>query len=212
MISANCPSCGAPIEFVSKASLYAVCSYCDSQVLRNDLDLEKIGEVSHLQEDCSPIQLGTKGRHQGTGFEVVGRIQLKFDRGYWNEWYVWTSDGDGAWLGEAQGNYVFTRLIEGWTGAPTFDKLKPGYKVQLEGHSRDIFRVVDRQQARCIGGEGELPFQVREGYEAPVVDLASHGRAFATLDYSETPPLLFLGHQATFAELALENLRDLEGW
>ena len=212
MITANCPSCGAPVEFVSKASLYAVCSYCDSQILRNDLELEKIGEVSHLQEDSSPIQLGTKGRHQGVGFEVVGRIQLKHARGYWNEWYVWTSDGEGAWLGEAQGHYVFTRLVEGWEGAPDFQNLTAGRKLQLEGVSRDVFWVVDKQQSRCIGGEGELPFKVRDGYEAPVVDLASHGRAFATIDYSESPPLLFFGHQATFDELELENLRDLEGW
>ena len=169
-------------------------------------------EVSHLQEDSSPIQLGTKGRHQGVGFEVVGRIQLKHERGYWNEWYVWTSDGDGAWLGEAQGHYVFTRLVEGWEGAPDFQNLTAGRKLQLDGVSRDVFWVVDKQQSRCIGGEGELPFKVRDGYEAPVVDLASHGRAFATLDYSENPPLLFFGQQATFDELELENLRDLEGW
>lgn len=209
MVEANCPSCGAPLQFVSKASLYAVCPYCDSQVMRNDLELEKIGEVAHLQEDSSPIQLGTQGRFADRSFEVVGRIQLQFPRGYWNEWFVWTSDGREAWLGEAQGSYAFTQLVEPPEPLPAFDSLAPRQRVKI---GRDVFFVKDKQQARCIGGEGELPFQVRSGYEAPVIDLESYDRRFATLDYSEDPPLLFIGHLATFDELELHNLRQLEGW
>ena len=77
---------------------------------------------------------------------------------------------------------------------------------------RRPFELVDIQNARCIAGEGELPFRVGAGYEAPVADLQGSGRTFATIDYSETPPLVFVGQYAEFDDLALTGLRELDGW
>lgn len=221
MVESNCPSCGAPMTFRSRASLYGVCGYCDSQVLRHDLDLETVGQVAHLQEDSTPLQLGTKGRLMADGgqrsFEIVGRIQLQFPRGYWNEWYLWCSDGKDAWLGEAQGLYVFTRRIPAPKELPRFSKINVGQGVQIDGQR---FVVKEKQKGRCVGGEGELPFAVNSGYRAPVVDLHTHGRDFATLDYSDVVNedvadgeiLVFVGWYVHFGELALENLRPLDGW
>jgi hypothetical protein len=44
------------------------------------------------------------------------------------------------------------------------------------------------------------------------VDLRTPGRGFGTLDYSEEPPLLFMGEWVEFDELRLKNLRQFEGW
>ena len=35
---------------------------------------------------------------------------------------------------------------------------------------------------------------------------------FATIDYTETPPLLFLGEFVEFESLRLVNLKEFEGW
>lgn len=35
---------------------------------------------------------------------------------------------------------------------------------------------------------------------------------FGTIDYSEDPPLLYMGRQVDFDELKLRNLRMFEGW
>ena len=43
-------------------------------------------------------------------------------------------------------------------------------------------------------------------------DLRTSGGAFGTLDYSENPPLLFLGEWVEFDDLHLKNLRQFEGW
>ncbi len=208
MTKANCPSCGVELEFASKASLCAVCPYCDSLIQRQDLDLEKIDDVGILQEDSTPIQIGTKGRYKERSFEVVGRIQLSFPNGFWNEWYLSVGNNDG-WLGESQGFYAFCSRVEPLAPLPSFDGLKVQDRVPL---GQAVFQVTDIQKARCIGGEGELPFKFETGYEAPVVDLGSHSRQFATIDYSEEPPLLFIGEMAEFDELELTNLRELEGW
>ena len=62
------------------------------------------------------------------------------------------------------------------------------------------------------GVQGELPFQFWDKSRVVFSDLRSRGREFATLDYSEDPPLLFLGQSVDYEELNLKNVREFEGW
>ena len=59
--TAACPSCGAPVVFKSAASIFAVCEYCQSTLVRHDQALEDIGKMAALAEDRSPLQLGSEG-------------------------------------------------------------------------------------------------------------------------------------------------------
>jgi hypothetical protein len=43
-------------------------------------------------------------------------------------------------------------------------------------------------------------------------DLRTTGGDFATIDYSEDPPLLFMGRAVDFDDLHFKNLRTFEGW
>jgi len=43
-------------------------------------------------------------------------------------------------------------------------------------------------------------------------DLRTSDGRFATIDYSEDPPLLFMGRAVEFDELRLKNVREFEGW
>lgn len=203
MKTATCPSCGAPVGFRSAASLYAVCEFCRSTLLRHGDDVENIGRMADLLEDASRIQLGSEGRYRGVHFAVIGRIQLKHDAGLWNEWHLLFDDGRSGWLSEASGEYVVSALVPVAEAIPAFASLEPEMAVTLAGRS---FTVTDLETARCIAGAGELPFKVEAGYDVNTADLRSEDR-FVTLDYSETPPLVFVGYPAKFAELSLANLR-----
>ena len=66
--------------------------------------------------------------------------------------------------------------------------------------------------ARYRGVEGELPFQYWDKQEATFVDLRSRGDDFATLDYSGSEPILYLGKTVEFDSLQLKNLREFVGW
>src|SRR6187401_3465574 len=110
MPSAACPSCGATVEFQSVVSILSVCSYCQSTLIRHDLDLENIGKMARLKLDGSPLQLGVTGTFAGKRFRAIGRIQLQYERGVWNEWHLHFEDGRSGWLGEAQGLYTVTFL------------------------------------------------------------------------------------------------------
>ncbi len=205
----NCPSCGAPVRFQSAASILVVCEYCQSTLLRRDLDVEEIGKMAQLQMDGSPLQLQVEGQYRNVHFGVVGRIQLRFDHGLWNEWYLLFDDMSGGWLGEAQGTYAVSFLKESSDPLPDFRNLRAGQRHRLIDQ---WYEVRDVQKALCIAGEGELPFRVGPGYEAPVADLQGDGARFATIDYSEERPLLFVGEYVEFEQLRLNGLREFDGW
>jgi Domain of unknown function (DUF4178) len=209
MLKATCPSCGAPVEFKSAVSILSICESCRSTLVRHDVNLENIGKMAELKLDGSPIQLGVEGRYLDVHFVVIGRIQLRFEQGIWNEWHLLFDDGRSGWLGEAQGTYAVSFLAKNSAAFPEFSALAPGEKVELRGQG---FQVQNRESARCIGGEGELPFQVGAGYDAPVVDLLGPNDSFATIDYSEEEPLLFIGEYMEFDDLHFSNLRQFDGW
>ncbi len=203
MKTANCPSCGAPVSFRSSTSVYAVCGFCRSTLLRDGEDLKNLGRMAELMDDPSLIQIGTEGSFRGLHFGVIGRIQLKHESGLWNEWHILFDDARNAWLSEAGGEYVVSSQVPISETLPAFETLVPEMPITVAGRS---FTVTDLESARCISGQGELPFKVEAGYDVNTADLRGNDR-FVTIDYSETPPLVFVGYPVKFDELKLANLR-----
>jgi hypothetical protein len=202
--TATCPSCGAPVEFHAGASVLLVCGFCRSTLLRSEEKLENLGRMAELLEDFSSIRLGTQGVYRGVHFGVIGRIQLRYSAGVWNEWYILFDDARTGWLSDANGDYTVSFVEPSPPELPTFEALAPGETVTL---GKTSFSVTNREEGMCIAGEGELPFKVGSGYPAPVVD-ARFGSIFATIDYSETPPLVFIGESVSRESLALTELKE----
>ncbi len=205
MIQCTCPSCGAAVRFKSELSVYATCGSCDALLVRHDVDVEQIGQVAELQPDGSPIQVGTQGSYQGRQFEVVGRIQITYGDGYWNEWHLLYESGESGWLGEAAGEYFLSRQSQ-VSGLPAFPQLSSGQVLDLEGEQ---FAVTNLMTSRVVSFEGELPFIMSTEYELPAADLRSLSGKAATIDYSGGEPLLFVGEYLPFSDLSFKNLREI---
>ncbi|MBB5192267.1 endogenous inhibitor of DNA gyrase (YacG/DUF329 family) [Silvimonas terrae] len=199
-----CPACGAPVSFMSSASVMAVCSYCQSTLLRDADSVRNIGKMSDILADYSPIQIGTSGVYEGSAFSVVGRIQLQYEDGYWNEWYAVFDDGSTGWLADASGQYVFTRDAPAPASGPTFDALRPGNGVP---HLDHLWNVADVRVAHCIAGQGELPFAVGAGYAVKAADLRYRDR-FMTLDWSEPTLRCYVGKAVTLDGMKCQLLRE----
>src|SRR5207247_239377 len=129
-------------------------------LVRHDLDIENLGRMADLKVDGSPIRLGAQGRYREVHFGLIGRIQLRYERGIWNEWHILFDDGRSGWLGEAQGTYAITFLTPAAAELPRFNELTIGRKVDLKS---GVFRVANIESSTCISGEGELPFKVGAG-------------------------------------------------
>lgn len=208
-IAANCPSCGAPIRFSNKATLFVVCEHCGCAVLRTNVGLENLGKVGELADDGSPIQLQTTGVFQGRSFCVLGRLQVSFPDGYWNEWFLDFDRGETGWLGEAIGNYTVSFPLTAPSKVPPFDSLLPGQTITIE---KNRYYVKTLDTAEVVGAEGELPFRTAGGWKLRAADLTGDDGRFATIDYSEETPRVYVGWHVEMADLHLKNLRRVEGW
>ena len=164
--------------------------------------------MAALVEDRSPLQLGAEGSYKGVHFALIGRIQIKYSQGYWNEWHLLFDDMRTGWLSEAGGEYVLTFAQYVPDRLPDFAELKVGQRFVLASQTWTVSNI---ENAECVAGQGELPFKVGAGYPVAAVNLrngANSGANFATLDYSETPPLLFVGEAVEFKSLKMNNLRE----
>ena len=75
-----------------------------------------------------------------------------------------------------------------------------------------VYQVTSITKANYAGVQGELPFEYWDKIKVRFVDLRTVDARFATIDYSEDPPLVFLGEAIEFEDLKLKNLREFEGW
>lgn len=205
---ALCPGCGAPVEFASAASASAVCSFCRSTLVRDGEALRRIGVVSELFNDHSPLQLGVSGRYHGEPFTLVGRLQYRYADGTWNEWHALFEgeSGKSAWLSEDNGAYVMAFDQPALQPPPAWTDLEVGRRVLIGG---DAWRVASRIQASLIAAEGELPRPPRLDGSFPVADLRMENGAVGTLDGQVSgQPQWSIGQRVGLADLALRGLKE----
>ena len=223
MQNVSCPSCGAPVQFRSHASVMAVCEYCKASILKDADSVQNLGTMSDVLEDYSPIQIGTTGVFGALGFTVIGRIQLQYSAGTWNEWYLLFDDGLVAWLGDSSGLFTLTTEKTGGKNLPKFSDILPSQNYRIGGKN---FIAAEVRSARCIAGQGELPFRVGQGWPIKVADFRSEA-SFLSLDYSDlivattdpnsiTPtasleigePKVYSGQAVSLTQLKCQLLRD----
>ena len=207
--AANCPNCGAPVTFRWSSAVQTTCEFCHSILVRTDVDLQKVGVVADLPADASPIQIGTEGAYQNKSFVVIGRILYEYAQGGWNEWHVVYNDGTNGWLSDAQLEYDLSWQRGLPAALPAANEMTRGRRFQWDGK---VYEVTSLTRAHYKGVQGELPFQYWDKTDLLFADLRTGSGEFGTIDYSENPPLLFLGRAVEFDDLHLKNLRDFEGW
>lgn len=209
MKNAFCPSCGAPVKFQWSSAVQTTCPYCRSILVRHDVNLEAVGKVADLPVDPSPIQIATEGVYREKPFVVIGRILYKYELGGWNEWHLLFSDGSSGWLSDASLEYAVSFLRPLPASVPPARELPRGYTQQFDNIH---FEVTTITWAEYAGVEGELPFEYWGKQRVAFADLRSPDAHFATIDYSEEPPLFFVGEALEFEDLRLKNLKRIEGW
>lgn len=198
---ANCPSCGATLAF-RPGTMVAVCAYCKALSARTDRDPQLIGKVGALVDSASPLSLGQEGHFAGRKFSVAGRTQLKHPLGgFWDEWYLAFDDGRWGWLAEAQGRSYLTFRQDLNQPVPPPEGLSAGAPLDLGSQGRWV--VSEVSEGAFLSAEGEIPWAVELGGTYRFADLSGPNGSFATLDYSEDPPLFFPGRQVELEDLKL---------
>jgi len=203
--TANCPSCGAPIQFALGSSIAKVCEYCRHTVVRSDRGLQSLGKVADLAETPALVSIGDEGTISGRPFRVFGRVQLNHGKGPWDEYYIALDHGQSwAWLAHAQGEWFVTSWVTG-VATPPFESLRLEADIPIGPQN---FRVAEIHTARITSAEGELPGAFPNNYLRRYADLRGPRLGFATLDYGDAGPngAAFVGNALPETELKVVAL------
>jgi hypothetical protein len=174
--------------------------------------LKDLGKVAELVETGSPLDIGVRGTWRDIPFELTGRAQLGHELGgQWDEWYATFSNQWLGWLAEAQGRFylTFQYPIPENLELPAFEQLQLGQAISGLPWPTPLI-IAETGRATALGAKGEIPYLLTPGQTYYYADLSGPNAAFGTLDYSETPPLVFLGQQVTLAELGITSTRAPE--
>jgi hypothetical protein len=98
-----------------------------------------------------------------------------------------------------------TRQVEPRIPLPPATNYQPGQMVVANDTRYSVGSIT---RALYSGVEGELPFEYWDKLRVEFIDLKGADNGFATIDYSEKPPLLFVGEYVDYDDLHLTNLRD----
>ncbi|MCZ2342679.1 MAG: DUF4178 domain-containing protein [Bacteroidales bacterium] len=201
-IRVTCPGCGGAVVFTVGTGAVSVCPYCRSVVARSDRGVENLGKVADLIDTGTVLKVGLTGQYEDQTFQLTGRTQLRHAAGgVWDEWYATFADGRWGWLAEAHGQYYLTfEQPSDATRLPAFDDIDPGTIIIVNGQS---FTVAEKGSAEVLAAEGEIPYPIAPGVRYPYADLSGLGDAFATLDYSESPPTVYVGREQTLDALQI---------
>lgn len=205
--SAACPNCGAQVEFASAASASAVCSFCRSSLLREGEALRKIGLSAELLNDYSPLQLGASGHYAGAPFSIVGRIQMGYEGGSWNEWHALFDSGKSGWLSEDNGQFVLSFDAALSEAVPQSHELVLSDMLLLAGQS---WRIAALTRARALAAQGELLQPPHLQAEYLIAELRNAQDEVGTLDYGRAEsPQWSIGRAVRIEALALQGLREV---
>lgn len=207
---APCPGCGAPVEFQSAQSAYAICPYCQSTVVRSGEVLSRIGTMGELFDDHSPLQLMASGRIALDGqaeqsFTLIGRLQYQSEAGVWSEWVAFLEDGTLATLGEDNGAYVFTRPLDAGRPLPDVERFQLGTTTAFNGKP---YSVAFSGPVHLRSAQGELPQLPQLGQPFGMVELRSSDGEVLSIDYSTIPPQAARGRAVQLEDLQLQGLKD----
>lgn len=203
-----CPACGAQIQFKSRFSTMTVCTFCNSMLVREQDKIKFEGKMAGLSEDMTVLQVGTQGKYKEKSFEIIGQLKITWQEGFWNEWYVLEEKGTAAWLGEALGFYSYAHEIT----LPehfTIQQVHIGADIML---NNTIYVASDIKSCVVEGVVGELPFEIQAGVEGISIDCRSGKSLCAFIESTQNKIRAYAGRYVDIEELALTNLREIEGW
>jgi hypothetical protein len=171
-------------------------------MVRTDMDWQLQGTMAALAEDLSPIYIGQRGKHGRNAFTVVGRVQKRYEEGSWNEWLLHLDSERSAWLSEGSGKFYLTVPSHSSETLPSQSASQIGVTLQLAGKQYCVSNI---ESAACVATEGEIPFTASPGDKYLFVDLTGEDNQFATIDYSEAQPQLYVGRIVEISDLHLEH-------
>ncbi len=170
-----------------------VCDFCNTSMYWDKDSALRAGIKSLDLPASDRFKVGGAGKLGGKSFSVLGRLVYQHESGQWSEWFIEFGDGKILWLTEDEGELFLEKPVELNVPVPAFEELEPGMTININ----DKPGIVEELgQATCIGGEGQIPFQIELGEVYPYADGSGPAGDYSFgLEYDKdgNQPTAFLG-------------------
>ena len=190
----ECPSCGGKIQKNIINSKSVICSYCGQSSHIQADSLEAAGNAHLLVDYGSIFHTNLRVQLGDQKFQILGRLRIEYDDGFWDEWYIQFDDGREAWIQEDDGSFtLFLRQDQTALYDDLFELVEVGHFHDLSPDFNHVF-ITSKSRASIVGGDGELPFRIKPGDPADFVDGIYDGQTIS-LEVLPEETILFLGQQ-----------------
>lgn len=190
MADLNCPSCGNVVPHQLQYAKLVVCPSCQVTLFLEDDAVKHAGERSVIAQGPSIFALGVPFTHANTTYVPHGRIRFDYGRGYWDEWWVHSNEGEGLWISVDEGDIAVEHPLALNGPAPDFDALAVGSTITVGDQK---LTVTEKNSAECIGFEGELPEVISVGERHNYVHLSGPRGLILTVEFFDGEALVFKG-------------------
>jgi len=158
-----------------------VCDFCKTAIYWDKESALSAGQKSLDLPPSTRFKLGMGGKIRDRSFRVLGRLTYSHENGTWNEWFIEMQGGEIIWLTEDEGEIFLESPVTLTTPVPSHHELQPGMKISLNSQTGVVEEI---GEARCLGGEGQIPFKVEIGATYPYADGATEsGKLSFGLEY-----------------------------
>jgi len=200
----QCPSCGAGNVVTNPGVLMKICNYCKTAIYWDKESALRAGRKSMDLPPSPRFRVGATGKIKDRAFTVLGRLSYAHEQGTWNEWFVEMQDGTIQWLSEDEGEIFLETPLELTSPAPPFDKLEAGMTVTLNDR---VGVIEELGEAKCLGGEGQIPFVAEIGETYPYADGSGEDGGFVfglEYDAESGEPRAFVGSALLLKDAAVK--------
>lgn len=177
-----------------------ICDYCKTAIYWDKESALRAGQKSMDLPDSPRFKVGATGKIKGRSFQVLGRLHYAHEKGTWNEWFIEMENGEIMWLTEDERELFLESPLELTSPPPPHSELTPGMRIKLNEKEGVIEEI---GEARCLGGEGQIPVQAEVGAIYPYADGSSQDGTFSFgLEYDPATgkAAAFLGRIIDFKE------------
>lgn len=181
----NCPQCGDKLAPQFRHSKLIVCQSCNSTIFLEDDAVRLAGKESALIPMMSLLKLNVPFEYQTKTYLPVGHVRYRYDRGYWDEWWVIGNNGAGIWVSVDEGDFAFEKKVK-LKEDIRFESLKLGQRI-------GSWQVTELDRAHCEGFEGELPEIIKVGDTFDYAHLSGPKDALMTLEFPPSGLIAYKG-------------------
>lgn len=178
----SCPSCGNAVPHELRYAKLVVCPSCQVSLFLEDDAVKHAGERSALVDGPSLFEVGRPFYYGGGTYVPHGRIRYDYGRGWWDEWWVGTDAGQAVWVSVDEGDIVMQEPLNLNGPAPAWESLQLGTTLSVGSQN---LTVTERNEANCVGFQGELPEFVQLGQVHRFVHLSGPKGLLLTIEFDD---------------------------